>query len=84
LRSKPGVDTEGAIIRAQILKKHFGDIQAVRGISFQVSRSQGVGGLRGAMTGIAHFGIIHDFAVLSVLASLFLILGSCLFSKIQI
>lgn len=44
----------------------------------------GVDGLRAALTGTSHFGILPDFAVLSLLCALFLTLGSWLFSKTQI
>lgn len=46
--------------------------------------SYGVDGLRSALVGIAHFGIALDFAVLLIIASLLLGLGSYLFSKIQL
>lgn len=46
--------------------------------------SYGVDGLRAALTGAAHFGVGLDFAVLAIIAALFLGLGSYLFSKIQI
>ncbi|MBU4380672.1 ABC transporter permease [Candidatus Parcubacteria bacterium] len=44
----------------------------------------GVDGLRAALTGTSHFGILPDFAVLSLLCALFLTVGSWLFSKTQI
>ncbi len=44
----------------------------------------GVDGLRGALTGQVHMGFISDFAVLSTVTALFLIIGSYLFSKIEI
>ncbi len=44
----------------------------------------GVDGLRWALVGTAHFGIILDFAVLAGLAALFLVIGGYLFSKIEI
>ncbi|NJD77194.1 MAG: multidrug ABC transporter permease [Candidatus Methanoperedens sp.] len=46
--------------------------------------SYGVDGLRGALVGQVHFGFITDFAVLSVITALFLVVGSYLFSKIEI
>jgi ABC-2 type transport system permease protein len=46
--------------------------------------SYGVDGLRGSMTGVSHFGLPTDFAVLSVLTVALLVVGSRLFSKIQI
>ncbi len=44
----------------------------------------GVDGLRGALIGQMHFGLITDFAVLSGITALFLVVGSYLFSKIEI
>ncbi len=44
----------------------------------------GVDGLRGAFIGVSHFGIALDFAVLGVLAALFLALGARAFSRIQV
>jgi len=58
-----------------------------RGLDF-VARidplSYGVDGLRGSMTGMSHFGLPTDFAVLSVLTVALLLVGSRLFSKIQV
>jgi len=44
----------------------------------------GVDGLRGGLGGQIHFGLITDFAVLSCITLLFLVVGSYLFSKIEI
>jgi ABC-2 type transport system permease protein len=44
----------------------------------------GVDGLRGALTGANHFGLMTDFAVLAVLAVALLCLGAWRFSKIEI
>lgn len=44
----------------------------------------GVDGLRGAFIGQSHFGMAMDFAVLCVLAALFLALGARAFSRIQV
>ncbi len=44
----------------------------------------GVDGLRGALVGQTHFGYIPDFAVLSGITAIFLVVGSYLFSKIEI
>jgi ABC-2 type transport system permease protein len=44
----------------------------------------GVDGLRGALVGQVHFGFVTDFAVLSGITALFLVVGSYLFSKIEI
>jgi ABC-2 type transport system permease protein len=46
--------------------------------------SYGVDGLRGSMTGMSHFGLPTDLAVLSVLTVALLLAGSRLFSRIQI
>ncbi len=44
----------------------------------------GVDGLRGALIGQVHFGFGIDFVVLTGISALFLVIGSYLFSKIQI
>ena len=44
----------------------------------------GVDGLRGAITGITHFGMKADFVLLSVFILVFLGIGTYLFSKIEI
>jgi ABC-2 type transport system permease protein len=46
--------------------------------------SYGVDGLRGALIGLSHFGLVTDLAILCVVASGFLALGAWSFSKIQI
>lgn len=46
--------------------------------------SYGVDGLRGAFTGVFHFGLNLDLLVLSLITFLLVTLGSYLFSKIQI
>jgi ABC-2 type transport system permease protein len=46
--------------------------------------SYGVDGLRTALTGVAHFGMLTDLAVLSILCVGMLGLGSYLFSRIQL
>jgi ABC-2 type transport system permease protein len=46
--------------------------------------SYGVDGLRGSMTGVSHFGLPTDFTVLSVITVALLLVGSRLFSKIQV
>lgn len=45
--------------------------------------SYGVDGLRGSLVGIAHFGLLHDFVILSLLTVIILLTGSYLFSKIE-
>lgn len=46
--------------------------------------SYGVDGLRSTLTGVAHFGVTTDLGVLSVLTAVLLLLGSYLFSRIQL
>ena len=46
--------------------------------------SYGVDGLRDALSGISHFGMGMDFAVLAIITAILLAIGSYLFSKIQI
>jgi len=46
--------------------------------------SYGIDGLRGALVGGAHFGLATDFLVLGVITLIMLIIGSYLFSKIQV
>jgi len=46
--------------------------------------SYGVDGLRGTLANGAHFGLFIDFSVLFVTVALFLVIGSYLFSKIEI
>jgi ABC-2 type transport system permease protein len=46
--------------------------------------SYGVDGLRGTLANGAHFGLFTDFSVLFVTVALFLVIGSYLFSKIEI
>jgi ABC-2 type transport system permease protein len=46
--------------------------------------SYGVDGLRSALTGVAHFGMLTDIAVLSILCAATLGIGSYLFSRIQL
>jgi ABC-2 type transport system permease protein len=46
--------------------------------------SYGIDGLRGALIGLFHFGVVIDLSVLGVLASCFLVLGAWSFSRIQV
>jgi ABC-2 type transport system permease protein len=46
--------------------------------------SYGVDGLRSSLTGVAHFGVATDFAVLAIVTAILLAVGSWLFSKIQL
>jgi ABC-2 type transport system permease protein len=46
--------------------------------------SYGVDGLRGTLVNGSHYGLVHDFSVLSIITVGLLILGSYLFSKIEV
>lgn len=46
--------------------------------------SYGVDGLRGTLTGVSHLGLIPDFSVLILLTIIVSIIGSYLFSKIEV
>ncbi len=43
----------------------------------------GVDAVRGSLTGVTHFGLVTDFAVLVIISSLILALGSYLFSRVE-
>lgn len=45
--------------------------------------SYGVDAVRGSLTGVTHFGLVTDFAVLIIISSVILAIGSYLFSKVQ-
>jgi ABC-2 type transport system permease protein len=44
----------------------------------------GIDALRGALSGTAHFGLSFDFLILSLVTAFFLLIGSWLFSRIEI
>lgn len=46
--------------------------------------SYGVDGIRGALTGVSHLGLLMDFSVLAILSLIILTVGSYLFSKMEI
>jgi ABC-2 type transport system permease protein len=46
--------------------------------------SYGIDGLRAAFIDLSHFGVVTDFAVLSVVAAGFMVLGAYSFSRIQV
>lgn len=46
--------------------------------------SFGIDGLRDTLTGVTHYGLSTDLAVLGILTSILLIAGAYLFSRIQI
>ena len=58
--------------------------KAIEVIAWLNPLSYGIDGLRGALGGVAHFGLTTDLAVLSVATCLLLAIGSYLFSKIQV
>lgn len=58
--------------------------EAMRLVALMDPLSYGVDGLRGALTGAYHFNPALDLAVLAVSSAVFLIIGSKLFSRIQI
>ena len=68
----------GALFPLEGLPKVFTFIARINPLSY------GIDGLRGALTGVSHFGLFTDFVVLSFLTVLILAIGSYLFSKIQI
>jgi ABC-2 type transport system permease protein len=46
--------------------------------------SYGVDGLRGTLAGVSHFGLATDLAILGLITAALLVVGSYLFSKIEI
>lgn len=68
----------GALFPLNNLPSIFGDIIALDPLAY------GVDGLRDALTTVTHFGQTTDLAVLTFLTISVLIIGSYLFSKIQI
>jgi ABC-2 type transport system permease protein len=68
----------GALFPLQGLPKTLHIVASVDPLSY------GVDGLRGSLVNISHLGLFTDFLVLSIITVLILIVGSYLFSKIQI
>ncbi len=68
----------GALFPLTNLPKVLGAITRVDPLSY------GVDGLRTALIGISHFGAVQDAAVLCVIGIAFLVIGSRLFSRIQL
>lgn len=68
----------GAMFPMKNLPGILGIITTINPLSF------GVDGLRGALTGVSHFGLSVDLMVLAFLSLLLLGIGSYLFSKIQV
>jgi len=46
--------------------------------------SYGVDGMRSAITGVSHFGMLTDFSVLAIFSVVLIILGGYLFSRIEV
>ncbi len=68
----------GALFPLQGLSRTMSIIASLNPLSYDID------GLRGVFIGVSHFGMPLDLGVLSVITLAFLILGSFLFSKIQI
>ncbi|MDD5146285.1 MAG: ABC transporter permease [Candidatus Pacebacteria bacterium] len=68
----------GAIFPLQGLPKTLTTLATINPLSY------GVDGLRGALLGTAHFGLLIDFSVLSGLSLIVIMIGAYLFSKVQI
>lgn len=68
----------GALFPLEGLPKALTIIAAIDPLSY------GVDGLRAVLTGVTHFGIALDLGVLTAVVAVFLVIGSYLFSKIQI
>jgi ABC-2 type transport system permease protein len=57
---------------------------ALRIVSSFDPLSYGVDGIRWALTGISYYGIFQDFMILSIITIVFLVIGTYLFSKIEV
>jgi len=57
---------------------------ALKGILIINPLAYGIDGLRGALTGVSHFGMGLDFLVLGIITAIILGIGSYFFTKIQI
>jgi ABC-2 type transport system permease protein len=68
----------GALFPLDGLSKALGFISSINPLSY------GVDGLRGTLTGASHFGLFSDFLALGVTTIIITIIGSYLFSKIEI
>ncbi len=68
----------GALFPLEGLPKLFTWIAGVNPLSY------GVDGLRGTLVNSAHFGLLTDFLVLSIITAVVLAIGSYLFSRIEI
>ena len=68
----------GALFPLQGLPAVINDIATIDPLSY------GIDGVRGALTGVFHFGLGTDLGVLLVVTTIFIGIGSYLFSKVQI
>ena len=68
----------GALFPLNNLPKAMDVVTSLNPLSYSVD------GMRGALEGISHFGLARDMGILAVIAALLLLLGSYLFSKIQL
>jgi len=68
----------GALFPLDGLPKTLGFISSINPLSY------GVDGLRGTLTGASHFGLFSDFLALGIVTIIITIIGSYLFSKIEI
>jgi ABC-2 type transport system permease protein len=68
----------GALFPLEGLPKAISVVASLNPLSY------GVDGLRGTLVNGAHFGLLADFSVLSVVTIIVLVIGSYLFSKIEI
>lgn len=68
----------GALFPLQGLPKAITAVARINPLSY------GVDGLRGTLVNGAHFGLLTDFLVLSIITIIILAIGSFLFSKIEI
>jgi ABC-2 type transport system permease protein len=68
----------GAIFPLTNLPKPLAIVTSINPLSY------GVDALRQSLIGISHFGLMTDFAVLTVVAALLVVLSSYLFSRIQL
>jgi len=68
----------GALFPLQGLPKLFTIIASIDPLSY------GIDGLRGALVSGLNFGLFHDFLILSIITATLFVIGSYLFSKIQI
>lgn len=55
----------------------------IMGITILDPLTYGVDGIRGTLTGVSHFGLVTDLAVLLVLVAIILSVGAALFSKVE-